>query len=303
MSGFLIDFYPNKETIKNALDIAKEKYKIHNYLIKTEKDKVLHIINDLNIKIERIKSFVFNEIRKYKSNINDVVLYNKRDDGTLEYIVGVKGITLYDDCGYLEFEIIFDAHQNIEKIIQYRDGRKNGISINFYKNHIKEFQYWENRVENGLYICFIPNITYGFYRSGEKIGKWYEFCNENLYSIKDFDNSIKYQYKGYFSIPEHEFINDKIKDNYYFYYNSDGILISEGEYINGKHTGKWINYYNNGEIHEKLFLKDDVGNGEYITYHQNGKIKEKGQWIDDKDYGIYEKYDEDGKLELYRDYS
>ena len=83
-------------------------------------------------------------------------------------------------------------------------------------------------------------------------------------------------------------------------FRPDGSLEIEQTYVHGALEGYSIRYYTNGQVEEKVMLKDSEENGPFTEYYPNGKLKAEGtyQYVEDSavEQGELREYDSTGTL-------
>lgn len=90
---------------------------------------------------------------------------------------------------------------------------------------------------------------------------------------------------------------DSLRQGYWVWYDTCGIVQGECTYLDGKMTGPFNLYYPNGNLKSEVYGVDGVWVGESTTYHYNGNVWRKGTLNNDGEYdGIWEEYLEDGTL-------
>jgi antitoxin component YwqK of YwqJK toxin-antitoxin module len=67
-------------------------------------------------------------------------------------------------------------------------------------------------------------------------------------------------------------------------------------------TGIVVEYHDNGQLKQKVNLKDGRGDGLYESFHKNGQLESIGNLKDGKQYGLAEWYLENGQLVSKRNY-
>jgi len=179
----------------------------------------------------------------------------------------------YLENGQLEKKGSFINQQQIGEWIFYKDGYLYNIA--YFENGLIQTDKW-----------FYPSgkkFALGFYKNGEKSGKW-EYFEENG-TVKLIE-----RYK-----------NGKENGNCIWYF-PDQKLACKGAYKNGLKTGKWKYYYENGNLKNVSHYSKGKKNGKWKFYHENGTLSEIGKLKNGDKKGLWKFYDEQGKLTETRNY-
>jgi antitoxin component YwqK of YwqJK toxin-antitoxin module len=146
----------------------------------------------------------------------------------MKYTINKDGL-IHGKC------ITGDCCDSKETLYNYINGKKEGISYEYYKNTniiISESQYKSDKL-NGKYIEYYIDIS----------------------SIK-----IEYYY-----------CDDKRNGDYIEYYKNGNIKIKT-KYKRGALYGKYIKYYENGSKKIECYYEDNIINGLYNEWDLNGNI-------------------------------
>lgn len=191
---------------------------------------------------------------------------------------------------------------NILLIINYKNGKKNGIRTTFLKNEIIE-EYFKNDVKDSIAKTFYKDYKIKFkvnYKNGREEGLGVEYSRDGTI-IK----LIEYK-KGY--VINTENINrfrDGLKHGLWKTFFDNGKLKTEENYYYGKKDGYFKEYDSNGNlIYIKKFFKDieiedapELASYEVKTdYYKNGKYKIIQSYKNGIPDGIRKEFNQDGSL-------
>jgi antitoxin component YwqK of YwqJK toxin-antitoxin module len=188
-------------------------------------------------------------------------------------------------------------HMNgkIKEIAQYEDGKLNGVDSIFYengninkiigfKNGLKEGDFFEYSLYGGL-------IEHSVFKAGKANGNTvinYEIGEGfKHYKATQIDNKIEGELHEYFDSGENlsivKYVNN-IRQGEALTYYRNGQIYSKANYLDGKLDGDYISYYQNGKPYKQGKYKKGTAVGEWKTFYKNGTVKS------------IENYDEKGKL-------
>ena len=72
------------------------------------------------------------------------------------------------------------------------------------------------------------------------------------------------------------------------------IMTFNGEYRDGKREGEWLIYYDNGQLLEKVNVKNGKLDGEHVWYYDNGQLRGKQNYKNGGPEDDPEYYTKDG---------
>jgi len=198
----------------------------------------------------------------YKNNALDST--KKKDGFQIEYLSNKGIITgkgfIKKNTEQGEWEL-YDDENNLESIVNYKDGLKHG--------DFKEF-YSDGKIK-----------TIGKMWHGKKQDTINWFYNDGKLKIME--------------ISELDTINNLSKGLVLHYYNS-GALHKKIKVLNEKRSGSCEIYYKSGTLKSISNYADNMMNGDGLGYHKNGILSYKGFAINNNIDGDFNYYNEKGKL-------
>jgi antitoxin component YwqK of YwqJK toxin-antitoxin module len=169
----------------------------------------------------------------------------------------------------------------IQKLENYTDGIKNGISIVIdKKGHLISQEFYKNGELDGLSIHFngyseMPSSEIN-YRKGKKNGL----------SRTYYDNG---------KIQEESTYKEDIKTGTTKWFNKSGKRVAEYNYVNGLFQGLQTTFYDSDTIQSTTEYSNNIQNGQYREYYRNGIMKLQGEYVNGTKEGPWIDYDELGK--------
>ncbi|PTB98040.1 hypothetical protein C9994_00345 [Marivirga lumbricoides] len=175
---------------------------------------------------------------------------------------------------------------NITKVINYKEGEKNGEEIQYqgYGDSVTPLivQNWKMGNEHGIGKIYDHNYPYHLKQVFSTISgqKW---LVEEYYSNGNLKLQIKDSLSGgkelkYLSV---YFENGKIRQMG-FYFNED------------EKYGKWVEYYENGNKKKIENYENGILNGEYQYFHENGQIWTEKVYANGLLWQVISNYDRNG---------
>jgi len=305
-----------KECEKNICDICElEHDNNHNLIYHRDiiKNKENNNINELKIKIDKLKSEIKDIINKLNKIIKDLDIYyninniinnnNNIRNRNYQILININNIyksndIIINDINNIinessinsKIEYLYEMYnkmidnRNITKKYEFgqyngelRNDKREGKGQMHYNNgNIYEGEWKNDKIEGkGIYYFNNCDRYEGDFKAGKREGKGIMFYN-------DCD-----KYEG-------DWKNDKREGRGIMYYNNGNRY--EGEWKSGNREGKGIYYYNDGDSYEGDF-KNDKREGKGIYYYNNGNRYE-GDWKDDKREGKGIFYFNNGSREM-----
>ena len=265
-----------------------------------------------------------------KSRIVCLSVGNPAYYGTVKYF-RENGTPLYSGQFYDgKMEGMYKEYYESGKLLMeshFSNGKENGPEKKYYENgKILSIKNYKNGVVDGEYIEYYTDGELklkGSYKNGLRDGefKTYLMNAKSAGSVFYKDGKeIKSTLTNY--MKEDVFFNfpDEIKAQMNVGDEKEKELIKEMEehggyhmlgidtYPNGRvmrvvpynqqgiYDGTFRQYYESGQLAQKGYYKNDLGQGEYIWYYEEGSIKQKAFYKDDKIEGIVTSFYPGGKI-------
>jgi antitoxin component YwqK of YwqJK toxin-antitoxin module/tetratricopeptide (TPR) repeat protein len=77
--------------------------------------------------------------------------------------------------------------------------------------------------------------------------------------------------------------SDGKRQNYWWFYHDNGVLMAEGKFVNDLKTGPWKYYYETGMLKlTEIYGDNEAVDGTYTQYYSNGSEKQKGSFKNGK---------------------
>ncbi len=213
----------------------------------------------LNNKMNLIyKHFIYKDNKKNGTCYEYLPLLDISNEDKIKYMVTYENDIINGVCNLYDS---YTTENNIVKIYlkettYYKDGKKDGLYIKYYKNGNIEAQ-----------ITYKNNEVYGLYEDYHDNGllksKTYLIQNKRNDKYEEYDiigNPIV------ISFYDNELLNGLYKD----YYENSNIIKSEIMYKNGELNGDYKTYYKNGNLERSTFFNENKYHGKYNTYYENG---------------------------------
>jgi antitoxin component YwqK of YwqJK toxin-antitoxin module len=210
----------------------------------------------------------------------------RRDPDGWEFIQLVRGNMVVSERnlhhGILEGNWIeYWENKLPHTIVAYRNGKKNGISIDIRKTgQVELTESYSNDKLDGPTRRYNPGIGIAeeaYYSSGELSGSYTKWYNNNG------------------PMQEQSNYNHNLRDGKTTYYRENGQKLAEYSYTLGKLDGDVTLYGENGRVTEFGNYSNDEQVGLWKEYHPNGKLKAEGRYVDGEKTGIWKQYDENEK--------
>ena len=205
----------------------------------------------------------------------------------IEYL-GLKGSRAYREYrGYYQNDkksqtwIEYQGENNmLNKVEEFKDGKKDGLAIEFESGAIKKEEWWKNNVLNGLSRT---------YHIGTRISVEANYVNGQLHGPRNswYQNGKKQE--------ETLYANGKREGNTVWYFE-DGKKSVEYAYLNGNRNGPMKTFHKAEVLASEGNYKDNELDGYFKEYYPNGKLKLEGNYTLGKKDGIWKEYDENGIL-------
>ena len=195
----------------------------------------------------------------------------------------------------------------------FSNGKENGPEKKYYENgKISSIKNYKNGVVDGEYIEYYTDGELklkGRYNNGLRDGefKTYLMNAKSAGSIfykdgKEIKSTLTNYMKEdvFFNFPDEmesliNTVSKKSKELVKLRDEDDGYhILGVANYPNGRvcsavqvndlgeYDGERKEYYESGQLEQKGYYKDDLGQGEYIWYYEEGSIKQKAFYKDDK---------------------
>ncbi len=181
-----------------------------------------------------------------------------------------------------------------QNIGQKGDSLRNYTDINGNKQG-----YWEKKYKNGnlaYQATFRNNKLIGTYKRYYENGQLFALIKypenpDSLASVTYFWDDGKLLAKGHF-------IEQKLKEGHWIYYNTQELKSAEIDYDHGIINGTKIIYYHSGKPSYKVTYKNGKKNGVEIRYYDNGEKETEQQVVNDKFEGKIYIYYPSGKFKI-----
>jgi antitoxin component YwqK of YwqJK toxin-antitoxin module len=234
---------------------------------------------------------------------------------------------LYDTYGYLSESGSFNESHNrdgiwksfytdgaIKETQEYVNGKKQGLSIGYYPNGVKSFQYmWNDDVATGVYNNYTKSGALKIDKeltNSENDGyyKGYFDVGESILEYKatykaNFIEGTLYEYYSNGEVYQETTYANQARNGSQVTYDIDGNSIAKVNYVDDFLDGDYKTFYSNGNPEIEASLKEDVFVGNYVSFHSNGNPYLKMNYNDDGELdGLYQEFARDGKLWYEFDY-
>ncbi len=234
---------------------------------------------------------------------------------------------LYDTSGYLAESGSFDMNHDrdglwqsfyndgsVKESQEYVKGKKQGLSIGYFPNGVKSFEYeWNDDVASGIYKSYTKSGALktdkeltnsendGYYKGYFDVG---ESILEYKATYKDnFIEGTLYEYYSDGTIYQETTYSNQARNGVQTTYDIDGNVIAEFNFMDDLLHGDYKTFYSNGNPEIVANLKEDIFVGSYFSFHSNGNPYLKINYNDDgKLDGLYQEFTRDGKLWYEFDY-
>ena len=261
-----------------------------------------------------ILSYMYENGKKEK-----IVCLNKENShyyGTVKGF-GEDGIPLYSGQFYAgKMEGMYKEYYDSGKILKevyISNDKENGPEKIYYENgKISSIKNYKNGVVDGEYIEYYTDGELklkGSYKNGLRDGefKTYLMNAKSAGSVfykdgKEIKSTLTNYMKEdvFFNFPDEmespiNTVSKKSKELVKLRDEDDGYhILGVANYPNGRvssavqvndlgeYDGERKEYYESGQLEQKGYYKDDLGQGEYIWYYEEGSIKQKAFYKDDK---------------------
>ena len=236
--------------------------------------------------------------------------------GTVKYF-RENGTPLYSGQFYAgKMEGMYKEYYENGKLLMeshFSNGKENGPEKKYYENgKISSIKNYKNDVVDGEYIEYYTDGELklkGSYKNGLREGefKTYLMNAKSAGSIfykdgKEIKSTLTPYMKEdvFFNFPDEmesliNTVSKKSKELIKLRDEDDGYhILGVANYPNGRvcsavqvndlgeYDGERKEYYESGQLEQKGYYKDDLGQGEYIWYYEEGSIKQKAFYKDDK---------------------
>ena len=236
--------------------------------------------------------------------------------GTVKYF-RENGTPLYSGQFYAgKMEGMYKEYYESGKLLMeshFSNGKENGPEKKYYENgKISSIKNYKNGVVDGEYIEYYTDGELklkGRYKNGLRDGefKTYLMNAKSAGSIfykdgKEIKSTLTDYMKEdvFFNFPDEmesliNTVSKKSKELVKLRDEDDGYhILGVANYPNGRvcsavqvndlgeYDGERKEYYESGQLEQKGYYKDDLGQGEYIWYYEEGSIKQKAFYKDDK---------------------
>jgi len=186
-------------------------------------------------------------------------------------------------------EKIYYENGKISSIKNYKDGKANGEYIEYYTNgKLKLKGSYKNGLRNGEFKTYLMNSKSAgsmFYKDGKEIKSTLTpYMKEDVFfnfpdEIESLINTVSKKSKELIKLRDED-------DGYHILgvANYPNGRVCSAVQVNdlGEYDGERKEYYESGQLEQKGYYKDDLGQGEYIWYYEEGSIKQKAFYKDDK---------------------
>lgn len=206
------------------------------------------------------------------------------------------------------------ANRDIEKIVNYRNGEKNGYWAEYdtftdFKEVLHE-GYYKNGLEDGFQYSYSGDIgdrtvySKSFYKNDTLIYNIWKGTDSTFYKN---DTGYVYQHDWNRNLVGYgkEFKNKK--NGLWKYYYPNGQVKSRGEYkltrksvsyIESRKSGKWIDFYPNGQM-SREYICDNLKKGSWIStiiaqYDSLGNLLDSNQFVNG--IGLFKEFYANGKI-------
>ncbi len=179
-----------------------------------------------------------------------------------------------------------------------------GDSLRNYKDINGNKQgYWEKKYKNGnvaYQATFKNNKLTGIYKRYYENGQLFALIQypENPDSLAE----VTYYWDDGKLLAKGHFIEQKLKEGLWEFYNTQEKKIAEINYKRGKLDGKKEIYYYNGKPSYKVTYKNGMKNGVEVRYYDNGEKETEQQVVNDKFEGKIYVYYPSGKFKIMGSY-
>ena len=177
----------------------------------------------------------------------------------------------------------------ISSIKNYKDGKADGEYVEYYTDgELKLKGSYKNGLRNGEFKTYLMNSKSAgsmFYKDGKEIKSTLTpYMKEDVFfnfpdEIESLINTVSKKSKELIKLRDED-------DGYHILgvANYPNGRVCSAVQVNdlGEYDGERKEYYESGQLEQKGYYKDDLGQGEYIWYYEEGSIKQKAFYKDDK---------------------
>ncbi len=198
----------------------------------------------------------------------------------------------------------FFSNGKVKTIVNYKNGKKNGLSVEYYDNgnKKKEEKYKDNELDGKVFEYYptgkVKSVSN--YIAGKLEGLIQEYYEDGAVSKTMFysNNQLGGQYKSYYKngvvSTEVQYKNGQ-RDGAYKEYFEDGKTKYLEEYKNGVVDGIAREYYPNGQLQYENSYAGGALDGESKYYYENGVIKYLTTYRGGKLNGVAKDYSQIGE--------
>jgi len=171
----------------------------------------------------------------------------------------------------------------------YKNGVVDGEYIEYYTDgELKLKGRYKNGLRDGEFKTYLMNAKSAgsvFYKDGKEIKSTLtNYMKEDVFfnfpdEMESLINTVSKKSKELVKLRDED-------DGYHILgvANYPNGRVSSAVQVNdlGEYDGERKEYYESGQLEQKGYYKDDLGQGEYIWYYEEGSIKQKAFYKDDK---------------------
>jgi antitoxin component YwqK of YwqJK toxin-antitoxin module len=255
----------------------------NNTILNQENKTEAYIDSHLPKIVENQNPFLYNPTNKKKLK-NSIISIAKKNS-----LIEKK---YFNENGEL-FKIEFiNKNNQLKKILNYKNGKKNGLNTNYYENkNIQNQGNYLNGKKNGYWQYYYQNGAIkgkGFFFNGLEHGKWI-FYNKrgsvekekifktgveqnffNKYLKKIFKTNVKQNRDVITLFSKFK----KCKTNSIYINYPSGRVKSCSEYSSSNKNGLTLGFYKNGNIQYSGFFLNNQRYGKWIYFFNNGKVRQ-----------------------------
>ena len=177
----------------------------------------------------------------------------------------------------------------ISSIKNYKNGKADGEYIEYYTDgELKLKGRYKNGLRDGEFKTYLMNAKSAgsvFYKDGKEIKSTLtNYMKEDVFfnfpdEMESLINTVSKKSKELVKLRDED-------DGYHILgvANYPNGRVCSAVQVNdlGEYDGERKEYYESGQLEQKGYYKDDLGQGEYIWYYEEGSIKQKAFYKDDK---------------------
>ena len=186
-------------------------------------------------------------------------------------------------------EKIYYENGKISSIKNYKNGVVDGEYIEYYTDgELKLKGSYKNGLRDGEFKTYLMNAKSAgsvFYKDGKEIKSTLtDYMKEDVFfnfpdEMESLINTVSKKSKELVKLRDED-------DGYHILgvANYPNGRVCSAVQVNdlGEYDGERKEYYESGQLEQKGYYKDDLGQGEYIWYYEEGSIKQKAFYKDDK---------------------